>query len=342
VGEIQGFGESGAMASDLEDDTPGGTNDSRVFGRVLYVNGLTLDQPLGEIRLGYATVGHPSDFGPLDLSLHYTWRGMADFLSFPDGAGGFCLNGSSQACVEVALPGAALSPYQGQYYRATSWYGTLIDGRRDESGQRYFRNRYYDPASGRFTQEDPLGLAGGLNAYGFANGDPMNYSDPFGLCPPKTLAEVPMCTGQLLQPVQGPLEIAGALVTAPLAGGMGMAGEGITALGIGPHVASSGTALARSLGVAGEAASGLVKNTQRIASATGTAAFRVPDGLTATTLSEVKNVAKLSLTNQLRDFAAFAGRTGRTFELFVRSSTELSGPLQQFITDNNIFLRILK
>ena len=34
-----------------------------------------------------------------------------------------------------------------------------------------------------FTQEDPIGLAGGLNLYGFANGDPVNFSDPFGLCP---------------------------------------------------------------------------------------------------------------------------------------------------------------
>ena len=32
---------------------------------------------------------------------------------------------------------------------------------------------------------DPIGLAGGLNAYGFAGGDPVNYSDPFGLCPPQ-------------------------------------------------------------------------------------------------------------------------------------------------------------
>ncbi|MCY7412783.1 MAG: HNH endonuclease [Salinibacterium sp.] len=34
-----------------------------------------------------------------------------------------------------------------------------------------------------FTQEDPIGLAGGINLYGFAGGDPVNFSDPFGTCP---------------------------------------------------------------------------------------------------------------------------------------------------------------
>ena len=45
------------------------------------------------------------------------------------------------------------------------------------------RNRLYDPLTGRFTQEDPIGLAGGLNVYGFAAGDPINFGDPFGLDP---------------------------------------------------------------------------------------------------------------------------------------------------------------
>jgi hypothetical protein len=31
-------------------------------------------------------------------------------------------------------------------------------------------------------QADPIGLAGGLNVYGFAAGDPVSYSDPYGLC----------------------------------------------------------------------------------------------------------------------------------------------------------------
>jgi uncharacterized protein RhaS with RHS repeats len=53
---------------------------------------------------------------------------------------------------------------------------------RDATGQVYRRNRYYDPRSGQFTQPDPIGLAGGLNSYGFAAGDPVSYSDPYGFC----------------------------------------------------------------------------------------------------------------------------------------------------------------
>jgi hypothetical protein len=52
---------------------------------------------------------------------------------------------------------------------------------RDASGQQYMRNRYYNPQTGQFTQPDPIGLAGGLNSYGFAAGDPVSYSDPYGL-----------------------------------------------------------------------------------------------------------------------------------------------------------------
>ena len=36
----------------------------------------------------------------------------------------------------------------------------------------YMRNRYYDPRSRRFISEDPIGLAGGINVYGFADGGP--------------------------------------------------------------------------------------------------------------------------------------------------------------------------
>ncbi|HEX6912216.1 MAG TPA: RHS repeat-associated core domain-containing protein [Longimicrobium sp.] len=35
-----------------------------------------------------------------------------------------------------------------------------------------------NPQTGQFTQMDPIGIAGGLNAYGFAAGDPVSFADP--------------------------------------------------------------------------------------------------------------------------------------------------------------------
>jgi RHS repeat-associated protein len=64
-----------------------------------------------------------------------------------------------------------------------TWIGSLPANGKGDAGLAYRRNRFFDPASGRFTQEDPIGIGGGLNLYGFAGGDPVNFSDPFGLCP---------------------------------------------------------------------------------------------------------------------------------------------------------------
>jgi len=56
---------------------------------------------------------------------------------------------------------------------ANAWYGSIIDRGVESSGLIYLRYRYYDPGSGQFTQQDPIGLAGGLNVNGFAGGDPV-------------------------------------------------------------------------------------------------------------------------------------------------------------------------
>ena len=45
----------------------------------------------------------------------------------------------------------------------------------------YMRNRWYEPQSGRFLSEDPIGLAGGINQYAFAGNDPVGGRDPLGL-----------------------------------------------------------------------------------------------------------------------------------------------------------------
>ncbi|MEN3753044.1 RHS repeat-associated core domain-containing protein [Mangrovibacter sp. SLW1] len=49
-----------------------------------------------------------------------------------------------------------------------------------ETGLHYNLFRYYDPDSGRFTQQDPIGLAGGLNLYQYAP-NAQGWVDPLGL-----------------------------------------------------------------------------------------------------------------------------------------------------------------
>ncbi|WP_277268219.1 RHS repeat-associated core domain-containing protein [Proteus mirabilis] len=57
--------------------------------------------------------------------------------------------------------------FQGQYFDK-------------ETGLHYNTFRYYAPDLGRFTQQDPIGLAGGINLYAYAP-NPLIWVDPWGL-----------------------------------------------------------------------------------------------------------------------------------------------------------------
>jgi len=57
--------------------------------------------------------------------------------------------------------------FQGQYWD-------------EETGLHYNRFRYYDPGTGQFTQQDPIGLLGCDNFYQYAD-NPVQWIDPVGL-----------------------------------------------------------------------------------------------------------------------------------------------------------------
>lgn len=117
--------------------------------------------------------------------LHRNWRGNIAGATFGPGAGAGTADASTvwpAAVTDVWLaPDSRQSPPA-----ANKWLGSLVTDGKDATGTLYRRNRYYDPVSGRFTQEDPIGVAGGMNLYGYAAGDPINGADPFGLATDST------------------------------------------------------------------------------------------------------------------------------------------------------------
>lgn len=72
----------------------------------------------------------------------------------------------------MALPLASTHRARIKHHRRRK----ISSGRRDYN---YFRD--YDPATGRYIESDPIGLAGGLSTYAYAESNSVRRSDPLGL-----------------------------------------------------------------------------------------------------------------------------------------------------------------
>jgi len=159
----------------LAEDRQSSPSSAQTTGTVAYVHGPGLDQPLELLD---------SRSGQDGRVPNVNWRGLGESSSWTTGAPADCsLTGGS--CTTINWPAG-----QGVYFEKpqsqswpppATWVGSLVANGEDGTSLLYRRNRFYDPASGQFTQQDPIGLGGGLNVYGFAAGDPVNFGDPFGL-----------------------------------------------------------------------------------------------------------------------------------------------------------------
>lgn len=120
-----------------------------------YVNGLGLDNYLSYAVNGfniYPLTDHLGSVNGITESTGYLMQ-QTDYDSF-----GNPTNPSFQS--NMTFAGMHRDPFSGFYYA---------------------RARLYDPQIGRFISEDPIGLNGGINQFGYVEGNPINFNDPTGL-----------------------------------------------------------------------------------------------------------------------------------------------------------------
>jgi RHS repeat-associated protein len=166
------------ILTEVREQYPSGDPGPPDFNTVSYVHGLELDHPLAVLD--------PTLSGGLRIPIQQ-WRGLFESSVTQTGAAAdFSLSSGNPQYIAWPAGQAVYShpaPVDNRQNFSYTWGGTLLADGQDATGQTFRRNRYYDGDAGRFTQEDPIGLGGGMNLYGFAGGDPVNTSDPFGLCP---------------------------------------------------------------------------------------------------------------------------------------------------------------
>ena len=128
----------------------------------IYLNG----QPLALIQQGNVYYIHNDHLGTpravTDATKSVVWSWDSDAFGTTEPVGVTTGKGKNAYTFTLNLR------FPGQYYDS-------------ESGLHYNYFRYYDPRTGRYITSDPIGLAGGLNTYGYVGGNPVYWIDPLGL-----------------------------------------------------------------------------------------------------------------------------------------------------------------
>jgi len=76
------------------------------------------------------------------------------------------------------VTGSHASPPHFFHWRREAWLLPFGGALERVAGAHYNYQRWYDPELGRYLQSDPIGLAGGINTYLYANANPPYFTDP--------------------------------------------------------------------------------------------------------------------------------------------------------------------
>ena len=126
---------------------------------IRYAETQNIDEPLAEQRSGTTS--------------YYEADGLGSVTSLTNGAGAIANSYTYDSFGNLAAStGSVTNRFQ---YTAREFDS--------ESGLYYYRARYYDPAGGRFINEDPIGFYGGTNFYEYVLNEPLILRDPNGKNP---------------------------------------------------------------------------------------------------------------------------------------------------------------
>ena len=214
----------------------------------------------------------------------------------------------------------------------------------------YLQSRYYDPTTCRFISADSFVFADqdilGNNTFAYCCNNPISRIDETGHWF-DIFWDVVSLVVSVVEVVQNPTDVGAWVglamdavdVLVPCVSGLGEATDAVNATRKTANAIDSVKAIDRTddvvdigkvattgspndIGKVGEQLAGINPNAKTSIQVNGRT--RIPDALTPSTLTEVKNVKYISNTSQLRDFATFAKNTGRTMELYVRPTTKIA------------------
>jgi len=189
---IYGYDYTGMKVSDTQKG-PGGNPDTHQylwsFGSVINEDGnegQTADNVVGAVNLSQILTPKTNY---IPRALYYSFDGLASVVNTTDSGGNITDS------YRYDVYGATLSggKTKDNHYQFAGKLGVENEA---SIGLSYMRNRWYDPATGRFITQDPADLFGGvnlyryvesvgkpsMNLYEYCGNNPINFMDWLGLC----------------------------------------------------------------------------------------------------------------------------------------------------------------